>query len=204
MLIRTIAVIPAAALALGLAGPAGALETQRYVIDAAHTQVVFDVERFGFNQTIGTFTGVSGALLIDAEAPANSSVEAVVRADTLWSGDAARDEALRGAFWFGVEAYPEIRFVSTVVTLGDDEDTARVAGELTFRGVTRPVAFDMALTRLGPDPSAQGRESIGFSGGGEILRSAFGHTTAAALVGDSVSIRLEVLAHLEDEAAAEE
>lgn len=182
-------------LALALAPAAVAQET-RYVIDGGHTHVQFSVERFGFADTIGIFPDSSGHIILDQETPENSRVVAEVRTPTVWTGLAERDEAVRSPFFLNAEAHDTIRFESTAVER-TGEDQARVTGQLTIWGQSRPASFDVTLNRIGPDPSLQGREGVGFSLTGEISRSAFGHETAAALIGDVVSIRIEVLAHAE-------
>lgn len=183
--------------ALGLVFASTALATDTYEIDPSHTQVVFEVERFGFNRVIGTFGRTEGTLMLDMENPANSSVTATVHADTLWSGDATRDEHLRGEHWFDIANNPAITFTSTMVEPGDEENTASVTGDLTFRGQTIPVTFDVRLNGMGPNPPDQ-RPAAGFSMTGSFLRSDLGHTLANPLIGDELDIRIELVAYRVD------
>ncbi len=165
-----------------------------YEIDSGHTHIRFSVERFGFADTVGVFPSSEGVIILDAEAPAQSRVEAMVDAGAVWTGLALRDEHVRGPAWLNVEAFPQIRFVSSSVEMRD-EDSARVTGDFTLWGVTRKESFEVNLNRIGPDPSQNGREAAGFSMSGTILRSNYGHTIAAALIGDEVEIEIDVLAH---------
>lgn len=183
------------ATALLFAAPATALaEPVAYEIDSGHTHIRFAVERFGFADTVGVFPSSEGVIILDAEHPARSRVEASVGAHTVWTGLALRDEHVRGPAWLNVEAHPQIRFVSTSVTL-IDENRARVTGDFALWGVTREETFDVTLNRIGPDPSQDGREAAGFSVSGVIRRSDYDHAIAAALIGDEVAIEMDVLAH---------
>jgi len=191
-MIRT-AMLGAAALA---AAPAAAAP-ETYVLDPAHTQVVFEVERFGFTQVIGWFGDIEGELVLDEANPASSSVAAALEAGSVDLGHPTRNEHVAGQFWLNAAEHPRIAFRSTGVTL-TGEDSAEIAGELTLLGVTWPVAFSARLNRLGEDPATQ-RKAAGFSASGVLMRSDFGNSTAAALVGDEVGFRIETLAHLKVE-----
>lgn len=183
----------AASLAGLTAGPSLADETI-YTIDSGHTHILFSVERFGYADTIGIFPDSSGEIVIDRDNPANSRVTASVHTPTVWTGLASRDEAVHSRFWLDTATHDSIRFTSTSVELVD-EDSAHVTGDMTIWGNTQPVTFEVDLNRIGPDPSLEGREGIGFSMTASISRAAFGHEIAAGLIGDMVEIRIEVLAH---------
>ncbi|MEC9250412.1 MAG: YceI family protein [Pseudomonadota bacterium] len=176
-----------------LAAPALA-EERTYVIDPGHTHIVFEVERFGYAATVGVFPDSSGEIVLDMDNPENSRVTATVHTPTVWTGLASRDQAVNGPGFLNTAEHPEIRFSSTAIEL-IDEDSARVTGDFTLLGVTRPVTFDVDLNRIGPDPSMGGREGAGFSMRTSLDRSDFGNTTASALIGDTVTIRIEALGH---------
>ncbi|MEM9056553.1 MAG: YceI family protein [Pseudomonadota bacterium] len=189
----------AAALAL-LAGlcPAGALaEPTVFTIDNDHTHVVWDVDRFGFTKTVGTFTDVSGEIHWDEAEPGNSRVVARIAVASLRSDLPAREESVRSRHWLNAEAAPVIAFASTAVVPREAAECpgfcADVTGELTLNGVTVPVTFAAVLNKAGTDPVSK-RPALGFSAQGALMRSAFGIETAMALIGDDVRIRLEVLA----------
>lgn len=184
----------AAGITLLISLPALAQETT-YTIDAGHTHIMFAVERFGYADTIGIFPNSSGEIVIDADNPANSRVTASVHTPTVWTGLASRDEAVNSQFWLNTATHDTISFSSTSVEMVD-EDSAHVTGDMTIWGNTRPVTFEVHLNRMGPDPSMQGREGVGFSMTGAISRAEFGNEIAAALIGDEVEIRIEVLAHV--------
>ncbi len=174
--------------------PAMAADT--YVIDASHTQVFFIVERFGFNNTIGSFTDVKGTLVLDEDNPANSSVNVKIKTNSLWSGHAEREKHVKGKFWLNVEEFPTITFTSTKVIL-DGEKNAKVTGDLTIWGKTQPAVLDVTLNKIGMDRATK-KNAAGFSAMTKINRSDYGHTIAAPMVGDEVMIKIEALSHLQD------
>jgi polyisoprenoid-binding protein YceI len=166
---------------------------ERYEIDASHTHVQFSVLRFGFADTIGTFTGVSGVISLDSHAPENSSVEVEIDVTSLASGDASREEAVLSKFWFNAGEFATMKFKSTSVEL-DGENHAHVTGDLTLLGVSKPVTLDVTLNKIGMDPAAK-RQAAGFSIIGGLNRLDWGMETAAGFVGTDVAIRIETLAH---------
>lgn len=181
-----------AACSAAYAAPASA-EPVSYAIDAAHTHTTFTIMRFGFNSVIGDFRNIKGAVVIDEDAPENSSVSVEIGVASVSSGDATRDEHLRGAFWFNAEEFPTITFVSSSVKQ-TSENTAIVTGDLTIHGVTRATDLNVTLNKLAQDPATKG-SAAGFSATAQIKRSDFGMETALGLIGDDVSIQIEALAH---------
>ncbi len=169
--------------------------TDSYDIDPGHTHISFTVERFGFAKTLGIFPDSSGTLVIDQEHPENSSVSAKVQTASVWSGLAARDDAIHSKFWLNTKNFTEISFQSTKVEL-TGETSANVSGNLTLWGETHPVVFAATLNKIGPDRTAKGKGAIGMSISGQILRSDFGNKTAIPMVGDQVNIQIEMVAHL--------
>lgn len=184
-------------LAAGLAVIASpALAQDIYDLDPAHAQVTFSVDRFGFTTIFGTFAESSGVVTLDPEHPENSSVTASVSTASVWLGDDTRNSHVAGQHWLNAAANPELTFVSTAVEL-TGETTARLTGDLTVFGVTRPVTFDVVLNRIGTDPATQ-RQAAGFTVTGTIDRTEWGNETAGAIVGHEVAIRIEALGHLRD------
>lgn len=192
----------AAVMIAGISAAANAAPVA-YEIDSGHTHIRFSVERFGFADTVGVFPVSEGVIVIDVENPAQSRVEAAVDTRAVWTGLALRDEHVRGPAWLDVEAHPTVRFASTSVEL-TDVNRATVTGDFTLWGITREETFEVTLNRIGPDPSQEGREAAGFSISGAIQRSDYGHTIAAALIGDEVEIEMDVLAHVALDASADQ
>lgn len=189
--------ILAAALAVAAATPVFAAPVA-YTIDPAHTQTTFQVDRFGFTTVLGAFTQAEGTIWIDEADPKASRVEATVKTASLVAGDATREDHLRGERWFNAAANPVMTFKSTK-TVPTGKDTADVTGDLTIKGVTKSVTFKVKLNKLAKAPGS-GKPAAGFTITGEIVRADFGITTAAGMIGDTVPVRIEVLAV--DQAAA--
>jgi polyisoprenoid-binding protein YceI len=183
------ALIFAAAL---LAAPAAFAEPVRYVLDPAHTQVAFSIDRFGFNSVLGQFDSVEGEVILDEANPANSSVRAVIQTASVSAGDDTRDEHLREPRWLNAAGFPTIVFQSTSVRI-IDATHAEVTGNLTLLGQTHPATMQVTLNRRGPLPNNQ-RQAAGFSAAGSLTRSTWGSSTGAGAIGDAVSFEIQALA----------
>ena len=164
-----------------------------YVLDASHTDVGFSVRHLMVAKTKGRFAGVSGTVVI-ADDPLASSVEVTIDAASVDSRDDKRDEHLRSADFFDVEAHPVITYRSTAVTPAG-RGTWTVDGELTVRGITRSVPLTVSFE--GAATSPWGTTSIGFTASAEVDREDFGLTwnqaleTGGVLVGKQVKIDIE-------------
>jgi polyisoprenoid-binding protein YceI len=177
--------------AVVFAAGAAQAEPVTYVLDPAHTQVGFTIDRFGFNNVLGRFEDVSGEVVLDDANPANSSVHAVIQAASIDSGNDTRDGHLREPRWLNVAQFPTMEFRSTSVRL-TGERTAEVTGGLTLLGQTHPVTLNVTLNQLGAAPNNQ-RQSAGFTATGTLSRATWGSTLASQLIGDQVSIHIEAL-----------
>ncbi|MBY0568517.1 MAG: YceI family protein [Hyphomonadaceae bacterium] len=182
-----------AAVAFFAAGAAHA-EPVTYALDPAHTQVAFSIDRFGFNRVLGQFDTVEGQLILDEANPANSSVRATVQIASVSSGNATRDEHLRGARWFNAEQFATMSFESTSVRLISDT-RAEVTGNLTLLGQTHPLVLDVTLNRIADSPN-NNRRTAGFSATGTLDRTQWGLATAAGMIGNNVTISIEALAQV--------
>jgi polyisoprenoid-binding protein YceI len=182
-----------AAAALFAAGAAQA-EPVTYTLDPAHTQVAFSIDRFGFNRVLGQFDTVEGQLILDEANPANSSVRATVQIASVSSGNATRDEHLRGARWLNAEQFTTMSFESTSVRLISDT-RAEVTGNLTLLGQTHPLVLDVTLNRIADSPN-NNRRTAGFSATGTLDRTQWGLATAAGMIGNNVTISIEALAQV--------
>ncbi|HEX2038560.1 MAG TPA: YceI family protein [Acidimicrobiales bacterium] len=171
----------------------------RWEIDRSHSSVEFVVRHLMVSKVRGRFGEFSGSLRI-GEVPEQSSVEVVIDAAGIDTGDSSRDEHLRSADFLDVATHPTLTFRSTAVR----ERGGRwlVDGELTVRGVTRPVTLDVEL--LGVVTSPWGKQVAGFTATADIDREDFGLTwnqaleTGGVLVGRKVRIELSVEAILAD------
>ena len=175
--------------------------TGAWTIDPAHTLVEFSGKHMMFTTVKGRFRDVRGTITIDEADHARSSVDVEIDAGSLDSGVEQRDAHLKSPEFLHVEQHPTITFRSTrVEPIGARK--ARVLGDLTIRGTTRPVVLDAELKGRGRGPD--GLEVVGISARAEINRRDFGLTwnqtleTGGVLVGDAVAIAIETQAVRQD------
>ncbi len=114
----------------------------KWTFEPGHTAAEFRARHMMVTWVRGHFKNIHGTLEFDPENAAVSSVEAVIDARGIWTGEPERDAHLRSADFLDVEKYPEIRFRGREVELLSERD-AKVTGELTIRGVTRRVTLDV-------------------------------------------------------------
>lgn len=171
--------------------------TGTYTIDPSHSRLGFVVRHAMVTKVRGSFADFSGTVTVDGANPAASSVSITAQLASVDTKDEARDGHLRSADFFDVEANPEMTFTSTsIAPSGDDEYT--VTGDLTIRGVTKPVTIDLEYTGEAKDPF--GNDRIGFEGKAEINRKDWGLEWNAALetggilVGEKVKLELDISA----------
>ena len=162
--------------------------------DPAHADVQFSAKHMMVTTVRGKFAEVDGSLTLDEADPTASSGSFTVRAASLTTGNDQRDGHLRSADFFDAEAYPEITFVSTAVTPKRGNDYA-VTGDLTIRGTTRPITFDVEF--LGLYDGFQGRRA-GFHATTALNREDWGLTwnvtleTGGWLVGKEIKLEIDL------------
>jgi polyisoprenoid-binding protein YceI len=172
----------------------------RWTIDPARSRVAATAQHLGIPSVRGRFTAFTGTLDI-AETPEESSVEAVIRADSLDTGNAMRDRHLRSADFLDVASHPEIGYrASRVSAAGTGAGAGHwtVHGRLTLRGVVRDVDLDLTCegTRSEPD----GGERVTFRATAELRRRdftmAYSQVVAAgmAAIGTTLKVELEIQA----------
>ena len=157
-----------------------------HAIDATHSNVEFAVKHMMISTVKGRFGDVSGTVTVPASG--EPTVDVTINAASVDTRVEARDNHLRSADFFDVEKYPTLRFVSTKVTRTDDGYT--LVGDLTIKGVTKPVTLTVTDEGAGIDP--WGNSKFGFSATGKINRSEFGLTWNAALETGGVLVSEEV------------
>lgn len=180
--------LTAAALAV-LAGPALAAP-KTYEIESPHTQIIFSVNHLGFSNSYGKFLDHDGTIVFDQENPAASSVEIAIKADSIEMNDGKWNDHMKNEDFFHVEKFPELTFKSTNIEV-TGEDTAKITGDLTMVGVTKPVTLDAKLNKAGKHPMS-GKDHAGFSATGTIKRSDFGMKYGLPAVSDEVKLVFEV------------
>jgi polyisoprenoid-binding protein YceI len=181
-------------IALGLAvsvlAPTSVM-AESYTIDETHAHAAFRVSHLGFSHTLGQFKDITGTIEFDETEPVNSSVSVTIATASVDSANEARDEHLRKADFLNVEAFPTMTFTSTSIEV-TGEKTAKISGDLTLLGVTKPVVLEASLNGSGPHPFDPSKIIAGFSATTEINRSDFGMTYASPAIGETVEIMIEV------------
>ena len=172
---------------LALAGFGAAPAADTYQIDGAHTAAVFTVSHLGFSNTWGRFNDVSGTVTWDDADPAKSAVKVVIKAASVDTGNAKRDEHLRSGDFFSVKEFPELSFVSTSIAKSGDNQY-QVTGDFTLHGVTKRITVPVVKMGQGKDP--WGKERIGFDAEFALKRSEYGMSFMLPGVGDDVTVIL--------------
>ena len=170
------------------AGDASSVQAGTYSVEPGHTRVLFAVNHMGFSTWYGDFTGAKGTLVLDPKAPAQSKLAVTLPTASISTTNAVLDGELKAADWFDAAKYPTITFTSTKVT-PTGADTAKVTGDLTLHGVTRPVTLDVKFHGAGPHPMTKAY-TVGFDAHGSLKRSDFGVSKYIPVVGDEVEITI--------------
>jgi polyisoprenoid-binding protein YceI len=168
-----------------------------YDVDAVHSSVGFIVRHLVGAKVRGQFTDFSGTINI-AERPEDSSVEATVNAASVTTNNEARDAHLKSPDFFDTESHPTFELRSTSIT-PNGEDRFELATELTIKGVTRPVTFDLEYLGAGPS-MAPGVTAVGFEARAEIDRRDFDVSFAGTLENGSLVVSNKIVIELAIEA----
>jgi polyisoprenoid-binding protein YceI len=165
-----------------------------WALDPTHSEVSFTVRHLAISKVRGSFEKFD-ATVVTGATPAESTVEATVDMASVNTNQADRDNHLRTNDFFNIEEFPTMTFKSTGVTT-DGEDVT-VAGDLTLRGITKPVTFKGEFNGFGTDP--YGQDKAGLSLSSKINRKDFGvnwnavvEGPAGFMLGDDVTINLEI------------
>lgn len=168
--------------------------TTTWTIDNSHTLAEFSVKHMMISTVRGQFRNVTGTIELNEADFTQSSVNAEIEVASLTTRDDKRDAHLASSDFFEVETYPTITFKSTRIEKADDD--YKVYGDLTIRGVTKPIVLKAEFNGIGTSP--WGSTVAGFSADTQISRKEFGLEWNVALeaggvlVGDQVKIHLEV------------
>lgn len=140
-------------LLVALLSAPGLAHAQEFLIDTkgAHAFINFRIQHLGYSWLYGRFDEFEGSFNYDPDQPDAGKVEVSIDVASINSNHAERDKHLRGEDFFHVSKFPKARFVSTAF---DDhgDGTATLEGDLTIKGVTRPVKIDVKHIGHGKDP----------------------------------------------------
>jgi polyisoprenoid-binding protein YceI len=178
-------------LALALSALAGGAYAapETFTIDPAHTAPRFEYNHFGYSDQIHSFDKTSGKIVLD-RAARTGSVEVNIDAKSVNTGFPLLNEHIQGGDFFDTAAYPSITFKSTKVKFKGDKPVA-VEGELTIKGVTRPVTLVMTSFQEMAHPMLK-KDAIGANAVATVKRSDFNMGKYAPYVSDDVKLSIAV------------
>ena len=159
-----------------------------YKIDPNHTNVLASWNHFGFSNPSINFGEADGTIVYDADKIAASSVQVTLPLSGLSALAADFYDHLTGDKWFDAAKFPAATFKSTKVEAAG-EGKLKVTGDLTVKGVTKPVVLSVTLNKAGEQPMAK-RAAIGFDATATVKRSDFGLGAYVPNVSDEVTLRI--------------
>lgn len=160
-----------------------------YHLDPAHGKITWSVDHLGFSTYVGQFVNVQAELTLDPSDPSSSRLNATIPLTEVDSNSAGLDRHLQTADFFDTAHHPVATFVSRSVTVDvEDPSEATVVGDLTLRGVTRPVTMEVEFNQAG---QSMGAYKVGFDGEATIRRSEFGIDFGLPALGDEVELHIE-------------
>lgn len=168
------------------------IDTGTWTLDKAHTKIGFTAKHLMVTKVRGHFDEFDATVEI-ADELTESKIDVKLAAQSITTGAADRDGHLRSGDFFDVENHPDLRFVSTDI-VGDGDDW-KVTGDLTIRGVTRPITLDVTYEGSAIDP--WGNEHVGFTVSAKMNREDWGLTWNAALEGGGWLVSKDVTLEIE-------
>lgn len=164
------------------------IEAGTYEVDTGHTQVNWQVNHLGFSKYDGQFGGITGTLQLDPRNVSAAKLSVKIPVSGLSTTVQKLTEHLSNPDFFDASRYPAATFTSTRVEARGT--SAKIIGDLTLHGVTRPVTLDAQFVGAGPGMMAPNPINIGFEATTRLKRSDFGISMGVPVVSDEVEIRI--------------
>jgi polyisoprenoid-binding protein YceI len=167
----------------------------KWVVDPTHSELGFKIKHLMISNVAGTFSEYEATVETDNEDFSTAEIQATIKAASVSTHNKQRDGHLQNGDFFEVEKYPEIHFRSTRIEKRDHESFI-VFGDLTLKGITKPVQLDVEYNGVTRDP--WGGQRAGFTITGKITRSEFGLSfnsvleTGGLALSDEVKINSEI------------
>ncbi|TCK83384.1 YceI family protein [Albibacterium bauzanense] len=171
------------------------METTKWLLDSAHSELTFKIKHLMISSISGAFKNFSAKVETEEMDFSKANINLTVEMNSISTNNEQRDEHLRSSDFFEVEKFPQLKFTSTEIEQIDDE-SFNLHGNLTMKGVTKPVKLNMEFNGIMKDP--QGQEKAGFLVSGKINRSDWGINlnvaleTGGLMLGEDVRIQCEV------------
>lgn len=159
-----------------------------YKIDPTHTATVFSWNHMGFSTPSANFTNIQGTIRVDLDHPEKSAVNVTIPVSSVNTNVALLDKEFQEKGWFDAATYPNITFKSTKVESADKKHF-KITGDLTVKGVTKPVVLTGVLNKHGVHPMSK-LDTVGFNATTSFDRSAFGIGNYVPNVGDKITVNI--------------
>jgi polyisoprenoid-binding protein YceI len=163
------------------------IEAGTWSLDPTHSQLGFSVRHLGISTIRGIFQEAEGGVTIDGD---NATIAVSTQMASITTGNAMRDGHLQGEDFFDSANHPTMSFKSTALNVGAN-NAGTVSGDLTIRGVTKPVTLNVAFNGTGTNPMDNSTRA-GFVATGTIKRTNFGVNYGVPMVSDDVELALDV------------
>jgi polyisoprenoid-binding protein YceI len=166
------------------------MATRKWAIDPTHSEIQFKVRHLMISTVTGSFTDYNVQAESEEYDMMNAKVVFTAKLDSISTGNADRDAHLKSPDFFDASNHPEIKFVSTSVKPGDSKEAFRLTGDLTVRGITKPITLDVEFGGIAKDP--WGNTRAGFTVTGKLNRKDYGLTWNAMTEAGGVVVSDEV------------
>lgn len=175
--------------ALAAFSVAAQAEPVTYVIDSTHTYPAFTYNHLGFSNQTHRFNKTTGTIVLDRAAKTGSA-DVTIDAKSVDAGSAIFNEHIQAADFFDTAQHPTLSFKGTKFTFNDDKP-ASMSGDITIKGVTKPITFEITDFNCAPHPMRK-VETCGANAVAKLKRSEFNMGKNAPLVSDNVTLTLAV------------
>lgn len=176
-----------------LAAPLAYAQAATYQMDPQHTSVIVTWNHFGFSHPTANIPNAQGTIVFDPAHPEQAKVDVTLPVKEIDTHVPALTHEFMNATYFDVAKYPQATFRSTkVVATGDNHFD--VTGDLTLKGITKPVTLHATLNKLGEQPMLK-KQAVGFDATATLKRSDFNIDQYIPAVSDQVSLTISTEAH---------
>lgn len=163
------------------------LSNGTWTLDTMHTQLGFSIRHLGISTIRGSFVEFEGGAVVNGD---TGTINVSAAVSSIATGNAMRDGHLQAPDFFDAENHPKISFVSKSIAI-TGETTGTITGDLTIRGITKPVTFDTTFHGIGVFP-VDNKNHAGFEATATINRSDFGVSYGVPIASDAVKLQLDV------------
>ncbi len=170
--------------------PIAASAADSYALDPSHSQIVFSYNHLGYSTTYGMFSGFEGQISWDRDDASKSTVTVSFPVRSMLTGWEERFTHFMAPDFFDAADDEMVNFASTSIEATGDT-TAKITGDLTLNGVTKPVVLDAKLNQEGDHPMA-GKPWAGFDATATVVRSEFNLGAFAPYVSDEVQLMISI------------